>query len=205
VTIHTESALGSDAYKLWRECMNPTAMGRAFGPRVAVLLIGDGRDQARAATLASFARQVSGYRLRGVVQVDDRTHGLGFAGAIEAGWSALRSRVRSARRQGNPEPWDYVFHLEEDWEFLRGVDVRDLAAVLDADEGVVQCALTREPVNDYEAERGGVVERTARHRERVAAGLARELDQCRVEGDRVDVPDRLPASISAERVASALE
>ncbi len=155
--IHTESALGSDAYKLWRECLNPTKMGRSHGPRIAVLLIGDGRDAERAATIASFRQRVNGYRLRGVVQVDDRAHGLGFAGAIEAGWSALRSRVQSARRQGMPTPWEYVFHLEEDWEFLRDVDLRDPAHVLALDPSVAQVALTREPVNDTEAAKGGVV------------------------------------------------
>jgi hypothetical protein len=158
VTIFTESALGSDAYALWRRCLNPTAMGPTFGPRIAVLLIGDGRNATRAATVDSFAARVHGYRLRGVVQVDDKAHLLGFAGAIEAGWAALRARVQSARRQGQPAPWDYVLHLEEDWEFLRDVDVREMAAVLDADAGLVQCALRREPVNDTERKAGGVIE-----------------------------------------------
>jgi hypothetical protein len=169
LTIYTETALGSDAYTLWRRCLNPTAMSPEDGPRIAVLLIGDGRDGCRAATMDSFAKRVSGYRLRGVVQVDDRAHQLGFAGAIEAGWSALRDRMLSAERQGYPPPWDYVFHLEEDWAFLRPVDVRAMASVLDADPTLVQCALRREPVNDAERVAGGVVEAWPReYEERIA-------------------------------------
>lgn len=127
-------------------------------PRIAVLVIGDGRDAIRQQTLLSFCTEVYGYRLAEVVEVDDRRHDLGFCGAIQAGWDELRRIEQWNRACGGDGGWEYVFHLEEDWRFTGEVDVRDLATVLDMDPSVAQVALRRGPVNDYERRAGGVVE-----------------------------------------------
>lgn len=135
-------------------------------PKVAVLLIGDGRDELRSDTVQSFLAQVYGYRLGYVVEVDDRHHTLGFDGAIEAGWHYLAMALREAAQAGLPAPFDYVFHLEEDWLFLESIDLRWLAAMLagaatpkrSALPVLAQAALKRGPVNEVERAAGGLVE-----------------------------------------------
>lgn len=135
-------------------------------PRIAILLIGDGRDELRERTCMSFLSQVYGYRLGYVVEVDDRQHRLGFGGAIRAGWHYLSEALRDASLEGEPAPFDFVFHLEEDWLFLEAIDVRWLAAMLgntatpkrQALPTLAQAALKRGPVNAVERAAGGLVE-----------------------------------------------
>lgn len=52
----------------------------------------------------------------------------------------------------------YVFWLEHDFVFLRPVDVRELAVVLDADHLLAQVALVRGPVSPEERAAGGLIE-----------------------------------------------
>lgn len=134
-------------------------------PKVALLLIGDGRDELREATVRSFLTEVYGYRLGYVVVVDDRRHEMGFGGAIRAGWHYLAMHLREAALAGLRAPFDYVFHLEEDWRFCEPIDMRWLAAMLGtASPGragmpvLAQAALKRGPVNAEEARAGGLIE-----------------------------------------------
>lgn len=55
-------------------------------------------------------------------------------------------------------PYDWWFHLEDDFEFLRALDLRDLAHVLSLEPNVVQMALMRDAVNDLEKAAGGLYE-----------------------------------------------
>lgn len=167
---------GSIAEKIWRErgpfspwqADNLRAMGDKPLPTMALLLIGDGRDVIRAETIASFLDKVYGYQLTGIAVVDDRRHEMGFGGAIRAGWHYLRqAEIEHLELRGQPSPFDYIFHLEEDWSFCEPIDVRWLAAILDGvDRGLgsadfpmlAQAALKRGPVNAEERAAGGLVE-----------------------------------------------
>lgn len=174
---------GSAAAHLWR-ARGPASVWQADGlraaiteplPRIGILLIGDGRDKLRDATVQSFLDEVYGYQLGAVVQIDDRRHDLGFGGAIRTGWHYLRQLEVDAQEFGRLRPFDYVFHLEEDWRFLEPIDVRWLVSILDgADRGrgaeppvirnpeefprIAQAALKRGPVNAVERAAGGLVE-----------------------------------------------
>lgn len=167
---------GTDAARIWSRrgpasdwhvtaCVRPDTDPETL-PLIAVLLIGDGRDELRAATIDSFLQQVYGYRLGYVVQVDDHAHRLGFGGAIQAGWHYLSDALRVAALEGVPMPFDYVFHLEEDWLFREPIDVRWLAAMLGGAATpkrsplpvLAQAALKRGPVNAAERRAGGLVE-----------------------------------------------
>ena len=55
-----------------------------------------------------------------------------------------------------PDP--YVFWLEHDFEFLRDVDLRELAVVLDSDHRLAQMALVRGAANPKERDAGGLIE-----------------------------------------------
>lgn len=134
-------------------------------PRVALLVIGDGRDRLQVETLQSFARAVGAKQLGNLivakVTVDDRQHALGFCGAIQAGWAELR-------RLHEEEPFDYVFHLEEDWAFNRPLDLAAMARCLDLRRDhaeppilapdLAQISLRRNAVNSAEITAGGLVE-----------------------------------------------
>lgn len=71
----------------------------------------------------------------------------GFGGAIRAAWTHLHDVL---------EP--YIFHLEDDFEFNRPVDLGAMASVLAANPHLVQLALRRQPWNDEERAAGGIVE-----------------------------------------------
>jgi hypothetical protein len=127
-------------------------------PRVALLVIGDGRDHLRQATVDSLAAAIGidygdpssvGRHLVGMVTVDDREHKLGFCGAIQQGWQRLRDA---------PFEFDYVFHLEEDWLFERPFNLAHLAALLDAEPRLAQVAFRRNAVAPAEKRAGGLVE-----------------------------------------------
>ena len=150
----------SDTTALWLWQHGPVFLGNGPAPelpRVAVLILGDGRDAIRRQTVRSFLEHARGYHLADVVEVDDRDHTLGFCGAIQYGWRALIERERWRRSCGGDGGWEYVFHLEEDWLFNRSFDVREMVQVLDGGT-VVQCALKRGPVNEVERNAGGLVE-----------------------------------------------
>jgi hypothetical protein len=119
-------------------------------PRIALLVIGDGREDLRAETLRSFARATPEWEGGPIVSILDAEHKLGFAGAIREGWRQLRELKGLG--------FDYVFHLEEDWRFDRALDLTAMAHLLEAQPGLAQVALRRGPVNIAERKAGGVVE-----------------------------------------------
>lgn len=104
-------------------------------PRIALVLIGDGRDDLRKATIASWHAQAREYDLGPLINVDDRMHLLGFCGAIRYAWDRLREL--------DPHSFDYVFHLEEDWLFDRAFSIAHMARVLQTEPQVCQVALRR--------------------------------------------------------------
>lgn len=101
---------------------------------VCLLLIGDGRDKLRQATMRSWIENADNAVVEHLIEVDDRLHLMGFCGAIRYAWD----RVREARGA-----FEYVFHLEEDWRFDRPFDVAHMARVLDTEPSIAQVALRR--------------------------------------------------------------
>ena len=71
----------------------------------------------------------------------------GFGGAIRNAWSELRKTDA-----------DYIFHLEQDFELTKTIDVPMMIRVLEDNENLVQLALRRQPWNDTEKKFGGIVE-----------------------------------------------
>jgi hypothetical protein len=116
-------------------------------PRVALLVLGDGRRELQAATLKSWRAQARHYDLTRLTIVDDSHHLLGFCGAIRYGWQRLLEDGPS---------FDYVFHLEEDWRFDCEFSIAHMTRLLDTEPQVCQVALRRgaEP-----AEQGAIIER----------------------------------------------
>lgn len=80
-------------------------------------------------------------------RVVGRTRQGGFCKATKTAWE-------QAARPGA----DYTFHLENDFEFLRPVDLRDLATVLDLNADLAQMALMRDAVSQPEKAAGGLFE-----------------------------------------------
>jgi hypothetical protein len=116
---------------------------------VTVLAIGDGRDEIHARSRESLKEALLGDpATRTWVDVDDRDHELGFAGAIDAGWRAC---------QGWP-PSDYIFHAELDFVYEESIDLAAMIAVLEAHPHLAQLVLKRQPVNAEEQAAGGIVE-----------------------------------------------
>lgn len=121
---------------------------------IALLTIGDGRDDLLAATLDSLAHALDrepGDVLGAFtchVHVDDRRHRLGFCGAIAEGWRRLREL----------DGWEYVLHVEEDWRFTRALNLDAMGYLLECQPDLVQIALRRNPVAPAELAAGGVVE-----------------------------------------------
>lgn len=112
---------------------------------VCLLLIGDGRDEYRERTLASAKEMLPEFKH--AVEVDDRDHELGFAGAIQHGWQQVLASGA-----------DWVFHLEADFIFNRPVPLDRMATVLRRHPKIAQVCLKRQPWNDAERAAGGIVE-----------------------------------------------
>lgn len=108
----------------------------------ALLIISDGRDEYHEKSLISAADCLPEFEQ--TIHIEDRGHRLGFAGAIQKGWSQVRT--------------DYVFHLEADFTFNRPVPVDDMISVLEARPYLVQMALLRQPWNERERAAGGIVQ-----------------------------------------------
>jgi hypothetical protein len=119
-------------------------------PRVALLVIHDGRGLKQQA-VESFHANARRVEVATIIEVDDTQHELGFCGAIREGWARLRAVHAEA-------PFDYVFHLEEDWLLLAPIDVSRMAALLAGRQYLCQVAMRRGPINDREMIAGGVVE-----------------------------------------------
>lgn len=72
----------------------------------------------------------------------------GFGGAIRSAWNMLRTDSTAP----------YVFHLEDDFTFVRPVQLADMIGVLQLAPELLQLALRRQPWNDQERAAGGIVE-----------------------------------------------
>lgn len=133
---------------------------------IALLVMTDGRDHCLEATMASASQLLRGPITQYVLYDDtgDPDHRArlaerypwfeivahpegrqGFGGAIRAAWAWLR---RNSDRR-------FVFHLEDDFEFVREVRLEQLANVLDNQPHVAQLALRRQPVGEAEIRQGG--------------------------------------------------
>ncbi len=113
--------------------------------KVALLTIGDGRDETHERSWESLQAAFRHTDTERVI-VDDRSHELGFGGAIREGWSRI------------PRDADYVFHAELDFLYDEQIDVEGMAAVLEAHPNLAQLVLKRGPANREEAQAGGIVE-----------------------------------------------
>lgn len=107
------------------------------------LLIGDGRDEVHERSLASYQEMLPAPDK--TVVVDDSDHELGFAGAIQKGWSEISG-------------CDFVAHLELDFLIHRPIPVDRILSVLKRHPYLAQICLKRQPVNEQETELGGIVE-----------------------------------------------
>jgi hypothetical protein len=127
--------------------------------RTALLLISDGRNDYLEETVASAVRHLPDEVLATLIQVDDAAHHLGFAGAIQEGWSRVLATDA-----------DYVLHLEQDFTFRRDVPVDAMLDVLARHPHLVQIALLRQPWNPQERRAGGIVQQHPDAYQQVTAG-----------------------------------
>lgn len=114
---------------------------------LGLLMIGDGRDTYHDQARASVERHVGRDRFDVVVEIDDRAHELGFAGAVQRGWDALLE-----------QDVDWIFHLELDFTFNARVPLTDMLEVLAEHPEIAQLVLKRQPWNAQERAAGGIVE-----------------------------------------------
>ena len=112
---------------------------------ICLLLIGDGRDAYRERTLASLFTALPAFD--DFVEIDDREHRLGFAGAIQRGWDRVLQTG-----------CEYVFHREADFTFNDEVPLLKMCGILKRDPRLVQIALLRQPWNEQEKAAGGIMQ-----------------------------------------------
>lgn len=110
---------------------------------IALLVITDGREDYLQRSLASLQEHTA-FTFDQRVVIDDSTHTLGFAGAIQAGWEKIHT--------------DHVLHLEADFTFNGPVDVEGMIDLLERQPHLAQVSLKRQPVNSEEIAAGGIVE-----------------------------------------------
>lgn len=114
--------------------------------KIDLLVITDGRSDYLWRMRQSLQKHVTGWC--GEVLVDDSSHTLGFAGAIQCGWDLLLATSDA----------DYVFHVEDDFVFTRDVDLTAMAEVMRDNPHLAQMALMRQPWSPEEKAAGGIVQ-----------------------------------------------
>lgn len=114
---------------------------------VALLIIADGRDDVHARARESLDATLGGFPFAYTVEVDDRDHQYGFAGAIQRGWDTIYDAGA-----------DWVFHFEADFLFNGPVDLAAMIALLERQPHLAQVALKRQAWNPEETAAGGIVE-----------------------------------------------
>lgn len=87
---------------------------------------------------------------------------VGFCEATRRLWEmASKSRELNYGERGQafyiPDPPEFIFWLEHDFEFVRPLDLTPLAMQLNLDHTLSQMALMRGPVNSEEEEVGGLI------------------------------------------------
>lgn len=115
--------------------------------KVALLIIGDGRDDVHERAAASLREAVPGEAFAHTIAVDDREHRLGFSGAVQEGWDRVLATDAT-----------HVTHFEADFTFNAPVPLDGMIALLDRQPHLAQVALKRQPVNPEETAAGGIVE-----------------------------------------------
>jgi hypothetical protein len=121
-------------------------LARAHGlglVKYALVVLTHGDERTLEATLASFDEMVVPESERSLVFRDEARRG--FCNQVRHAWEFVSTI----------EEVDYVFWLEHDFRFLRPVDLRDLAEVLDRNPMICQMALMRDAINDSERSAGG--------------------------------------------------
>jgi uncharacterized protein YbjT (DUF2867 family) len=113
-------------------------------PKIALMVISDGRTAELARCLFSMARVTHHFTY--VIHVDDANHQLGMNGALAEGWRQVR--LTDA---------EYVFHLEQDFIVL-DAPIGSMIELLDRYPYLTQVTLKRQPVNASEIAAGGIVE-----------------------------------------------
>lgn len=128
----------------------------------------DGRPGVLQRTLEAFDRRVSP-RPAEVLIVDDSGDSA-YHRYLEAlvndrgvGWRALFHRDRQGFCRTVADAWEqaahasspWIFHLEDDFEFVRSVDLRDLAFVMEREPQIAQMVFYRNPANEEESAAGG--------------------------------------------------
>ena len=112
---------------------------------VAFLLIADGRRDYRERTFDSAKEALP--EPEHFIEIDDSDHGLGFAGAIQAGWQKVIDTDA-----------EWVFHCEGDFLFEKSVPIGRMIAVLKRHPNLAQISLKRQAWNQAEKLVGGFVE-----------------------------------------------
>ena len=112
---------------------------------IALVIISDRGDMYLPRALRSLAEHVR-WDWSADILIDDSEHRLGMAGAVNEAWRRL------------PDDTDYVFHLEEDFEFLRDVPVDLMAETLERAPHLSQMVLKRPGWSAEEKAAGGIVE-----------------------------------------------
>lgn len=133
---------------------------------VTLLVFTDGRGECLTKTLQSADLAMDGEPITRRIIIDDsanpeyaswldNTYGhryeivhnperSGFHGAIKAGWEAAAGA-------------DFVFHLEDDFVFMRPVEISKMIDVLSRQHHIMQFALMRQPVAEQEIQAGGLM------------------------------------------------
>ena len=109
---------------------------------VGLLLISDGRHEYHSRSYASVIEHLP--KFDQYIHVEDPDHTLGFAGAIQHGWSQAET--------------DWLVHWEADFVVDRPVPIDDMITVLHTHPYLVQMALLRGPVNAAERAAGGIIQ-----------------------------------------------
>lgn len=146
-------------------------------PRIAVLLLTDGRGAYLEQTIDALERNVTGPIAHRVIHDDSgdprytawlqdrytteaatwgdtyRVVTAGLVGAKSGFDGAIRSAWRHLEAIGD---FTHVLHLEEDFTFEKCTDVAAVAAVLDANPHLAQMAFRRQPWPAYRGEEPGV-------------------------------------------------
>ncbi len=148
--------------------------------RYILTILSSGRPVYLERTLASYAQHLSPAPSAVYAYDDGETTPLAalyLPAAQEAwggaDWRSESSPVRLGQCAAQARCWqaasasefEWAFHIEDDSVLLRPTDLRDLAAVLDAEPTLAQMALVRCPWG-HEIEYGGYISQTPGHYER---------------------------------------
>lgn len=111
-------------------------------PTVALVVISDRRDLYLPRCFGSLIQYLD-YDLHQQILVADPEHRYTASGAVRAGWEQADA--------------DFVWHMEEDFLLTERVDIKGMAAVLDANEDLASLCLLRQPWSQPEVSAGGII------------------------------------------------